>query len=106
MMKSQELETVIRLKLNFVILDDGAHGMVRWKQAVNSFPDYGLTFGTPDFVRYAESYGAEGTRVTSTEGLIPVIENAFRGGGASAEPKTINRRYLPQGAPYAIEPAD
>ena len=83
MMNSQELETAVRLKLNLVvlILDDGAYGMIRWKQAVDSFPDYGLTFGNPDFVRYAESYGAKGTRVMSTEGLIPAIEDAFKGGG-------------------------
>ena len=33
---------------------------------MDSFPDFGLTFSNPDFVRYAESYGAKGTRVTST----------------------------------------
>ena len=83
MMNSQELETAVRLKLNLVvlILDDGAYGMIRWKQAVDSFPDYGLTFGNPDFVRYAESYGAKGTRVESTDGLIPALEAAFKGGG-------------------------
>ena len=83
MMNSQELETAVRLKLNLVvlILNDGSYGMIRWKQAVDNFPDFGLTFGNPDFVRYAESYGAKGTRVTSTEGLIPALENAFKGGG-------------------------
>ena len=55
--------------------------MIRWKQAVDSFPDFGLTFGNPDFVKYAESYGAKGTRVTSTAGLIPALEAAFTGGG-------------------------
>ena len=83
MMNSQEMETAVRLRLNLVVLvlDDGAYGMIRWKQAVDSFPDYGLTFGNPDFVRYAESYGAKGTRVTSTAGLIPALEAAFQGGG-------------------------
>jgi len=83
MMNSQELETAVRLNLNLVvlILDDGAYGMIRWKQAVDHFPDFGLTFGNPDFVRYAESYGAKGTRVTSTAGLIPALEAAFAGGG-------------------------
>jgi acetolactate synthase-1/2/3 large subunit len=83
MMNSQELETAVRLKLNLVvlILDDGAYGMIRWKQAVDDFPDFGLTFGNPDFVKYAESYGAKGTRVTSTAGLIPALEAAFAGGG-------------------------
>ena len=83
MMNSQEMETAVRLRLNLVvlILDDGAYGMIRWKQAVDGFPDHGLTFGNPDFVRYSESYGARGTRVTSTEGLIPALEAAFKGGG-------------------------
>ena len=83
MMNSQELETAVRLGLNLVvlILDDGAYGMIRWKQAVDNFPDFGLTFGNPDFVKYAESYGAKGTRVTATGDLIPVLEAAFAGGG-------------------------
>ncbi len=83
MMNSQEMETAVRLRLNLVVLvlDDGAYGMIRWKQAVDDFPDFGLTFGNPDFVRYAESYGAKGTRVTSTAGLIPALEAAFEGGG-------------------------
>jgi len=83
MMNSQELETAVRLKLNLVvlILNDGAYGMIRWKQAVDDFPDFGLTFGNPDFVRYAESYGAKGSRVTSVDGLLPTMEMAFKGGG-------------------------
>ena len=43
-----------------LILDDNAYGMIRWKQAVDHFPDWGLTFGNPDFVKYAEAYGAKG----------------------------------------------
>jgi len=83
MMNSQEIETAVRLKLNLVvlILNDGAYGMIRWKQAVDSFPDFGLTFGNPDFVRYAESYGAKGSRVTSVDKLLPTLEAAFKGGG-------------------------
>jgi acetolactate synthase-1/2/3 large subunit len=83
MMNSQELETAVRLKLNLVvlILDDGAYGMIRWKQAVDDFPDFGLTFGNPDFVTYAQAYGARGTRVQSLEELAPTLEAAFQGGG-------------------------
>ena len=70
MMNSQEVETAVRLKLNVVvlILQDDAYGMIRWKQAVDDFPDYGLTFGNPDFVKYAEAYGATGSRVTRRRG--------------------------------------
>jgi acetolactate synthase I/II/III large subunit len=83
MMNSQELETAVRLKLDLVvlILDDAAYGMIRWKQAVDKFPDWGLTFGNPDFVQYAEAYGAKGWRVNATEDLVPTLEGAFRQGG-------------------------
>ncbi|WP_306228035.1 acetolactate synthase large subunit [Bosea beijingensis] len=83
MMNSQEMETAVRLGLNLVVLvlNDGAYGMIRWKQAVDKFPDYGMTFGNPDFVRYAEAYGAKGSRVTSAEALVPTLEAAFKGGG-------------------------
>jgi acetolactate synthase I/II/III large subunit len=83
MMNSQELETAVRLKLNLVvlILQDDAYGMIRWKQAVEKFADFGLTFGNPDFVKYAESYGARGARVESTEAFIPALQAAFDAGG-------------------------
>jgi acetolactate synthase I/II/III large subunit len=83
MMNSQELETAVRLKLNLVvlILEDSAYGMIRWKQAVDDFPDFGLTFNNPEFVKYAESYGARGSRVKSAADLMPTLEAAFSGGG-------------------------
>ena len=83
MMNSQEMETAVRLGLNLVviILNDSAYGMIRWKQAVDGFEDFGMRFGNPDFVRYAEAYGAKGSRVASVEELVPTIEAAFAGGG-------------------------
>jgi acetolactate synthase I/II/III large subunit len=55
--------------------------MIRWKQAVDNFPDFGLTFGNPDFVQYAQAYGARGWRVQATDELIPTLEAAFKTGG-------------------------
>ena len=83
MMNSQELETAVRLKLNLVVivLNDSAYGMIRWKQAVDRFPDYGMTFTNPDFVQYAGSYGAKGWRVEATDDLAPTLEAAFTAGG-------------------------
>src|SRR5258707_7800075 len=65
MMNSQELETAVRLKLNLVVLvlEDRAYGMIRWKQEVDGFSDFRLDFGNPDFVTYANAYGAKGSRV-------------------------------------------
>ena len=83
MMNSQELETAVRLNLNLVvtIFNDSSYGMIRWKQAALNFPDWGLEFGNPDFVQYANSYGATGHRVTSAENIIPTFEKAFKAGG-------------------------
>ncbi|MBX3492104.1 MAG: acetolactate synthase large subunit [Parvibaculum sp.] len=83
MMNSQEMETAVRLGLNLVVvvLNDSAYGMIRWKQAVDGFPDFGMSFGNPDFVRYAEAYGAKGSRVSAVEELVPALEAAFAGGG-------------------------
>ncbi|WP_404842491.1 MULTISPECIES: acetolactate synthase large subunit [unclassified Colwellia] len=83
MMNSQELETAIRLGLNLVItvLNDNSYGMIRWKQASSGFADWGLEFNNPDFVKYAESYGATGHRVTSAEDIIATYEKAFSAGG-------------------------
>ena len=76
MMNSQELETAVRLKMNLVvlILRDDAYGMIKWKQAGMGFDSFGLDFGNPDFVRYAQSYGAEGHRVESADQLLPLME--------------------------------
>jgi acetolactate synthase-1/2/3 large subunit len=83
MMNSQEMETAVRLGLNLVVLivQDSAYGMIRWKQAVDGFVDWGLSFGNPDFVQYAEAYGAKGTRVETADGLVPALESAFATGG-------------------------
>jgi acetolactate synthase-1/2/3 large subunit len=83
MMNSQEMETAVRLRVNLVVLviQDDAYGMIRWKQAVDGYPDYGLTFGNPDFVRYAESYGAMGWRIAAAAELVPTLEKAFVLGG-------------------------
>lgn len=75
MMNSQEMETAVRLGLNLtvLILNDNSYGMIRWKQANMGFKDWGLTYGNPDFVKYAESYGAHGHRVTSAAHLEALL---------------------------------
>ena len=75
MMNSQELETAVRLGLDLVclILRDDAYGMIKWKQEHAGFPDYGLDLGNPDFVRYAEAYGARGHRIERAEDLVPTL---------------------------------
>ena len=79
MMNSQEMETAVRLKLNItvLILKDNSYGMIRWKQANMGFKDWGLTYGNPDFVKYAESYGANGYRVESAAHLDQLLKHTL-----------------------------
>ena len=83
MMNSQEIETAVRLDLNLVvlILNDNSYGMIRWKQAGSGFEDWGLEYNNPDFVKYAESYGAHGHSITSVNGFIETVDRAYRQGG-------------------------
>ena len=80
MMNSQEMETAVRLKLNLVvvILRDNAYGMIKWKQANMGFENFGLDYGNPDFVQYANSYGATGHRVESADSVVPLLEECLR----------------------------
>lgn len=75
MMNSQELETAVRLGLNLVviILNDGSYGMIKWKQEGMGFDDFGLDYGNPDYVKYAESFGAIGHRPTSDENFKELL---------------------------------
>ena len=79
MMNSQEMETAVRLKLNItvLILNDNSYGMIRWKQANMGFKDWGLTYNNPDFVKYAEAYGAKGHRVTSAKQLPELLKSCL-----------------------------
>ncbi len=80
MMNSQELETAVRLGLDLVVLvlRDNAYGMIKWKQANMGFEAFSLDYGNPDFVQYARSYGAQGHRVETADGLLPLLEECLR----------------------------
>ena len=83
MMNSQEMETAVRMNLNVVVLlvRDDAYGMIKWKQASMGLPGWGLDFGNPDFVKYADAYRASGHRVDSAEALEPLLRRCHEAGG-------------------------
>ncbi len=83
MMNSQELETAVRLKMQLVVLilrDDG-YGMIKWKQTQMEFDNYGLEYDNPDFVKYAQSYGAHGHRVERAADLVPLMQRCHETDG-------------------------
>ena len=85
MMNSQELETAVRLGLDLVvlILRDNAYGMIKWKQVGMGFEEWGLDYGNPDFVKYAEAYGARGIRIENTENFLPILTEALDSKGVT-----------------------
>jgi acetolactate synthase-1/2/3 large subunit len=83
LMNAQELETAGRLGLDLVVLVlvDRAYGMIRWKQASMGLPDFGLDFGNPDFVRFAEAHGVRGHHVADHARLAAGVVEALDEGG-------------------------
>jgi acetolactate synthase-1/2/3 large subunit len=79
MMNSQEIETALRMGTPFVILiwNDSEYGLITWHQLRHFGRPSHVTFKNPDFVKYAESFGAKGYRVERTEDLIPTLERAL-----------------------------
>lgn len=79
LMNSQEIETAMRLKLAMVILvwNDSEYGLIKWHQLRHFGRESNIRFNNPDLVAYAESFGAKGYRVESTEQLRPTLQRAF-----------------------------
>ncbi len=80
MMNCQELETAVRLGVPIVVLiwTDSAYGLIKWKQEMRFGRESNIGFKNPDFVKFAESFGAEGCRVSSTEELLEALTSALR----------------------------
>ena len=79
MMNSQEIETALRMKTAFVILiwNDSEYGLITWHQLRHYGRPSHVAFKNPDFVQYAESFGAKGYRVERAEDLIPTLQRAL-----------------------------
>jgi acetolactate synthase-1/2/3 large subunit len=79
MMNSQEIETAMRLNTPIVILiwNDSGYGLIEWKQ-MNSFGRKShVDFNNPDFVQYAQSFGAKGYRISHSDELLAVLKQAL-----------------------------
>jgi acetolactate synthase-1/2/3 large subunit len=79
LMNSQEIETALRERIHMVILIwvDDAYGLISWKMDLEIGHHVDTTFGNPDFVAYAESFGAVGYQITSPDQLLPTLQTAL-----------------------------
>ncbi len=75
-----DIETAVRLKLDFVIvvLNNNSYGMIEWKQESAGFEQYGLSFQNPDFVKLAESFWARGYKVEKKEDFKPTLAKSLK----------------------------
>jgi acetolactate synthase I/II/III large subunit len=79
LMNSQEIETALRerIPLTVLIWQDDAYGLIKWKMDLELGHDVATEFGNPDFVAYAESFGARGYRITAAGDLLPALREAL-----------------------------
>jgi acetolactate synthase I/II/III large subunit len=79
MMNSQEIETALRERIPMVILIwvDDEYGLIKWKMDLELGESFDIAFGNPDFVAYAESFGARGYRIEAADELLPTLERAL-----------------------------
>jgi acetolactate synthase I/II/III large subunit len=79
LMNSQEIETALRERIPFTCLiwQDDSYGLIKWKMQLELGHDVSVDFGNPDFVAYAESFGARGYSVTSAGELLPTLTEAL-----------------------------
>ncbi|MFT5658640.1 MAG: acetolactate synthase-1/2/3 large subunit [Gammaproteobacteria bacterium] len=79
LMNSQEIETALRIGTAIIILiwNDSKYGLIKWHQDRRFGRDTQIEFNNPDFVKYAESFGAKGYRIESADELLPTIKQAI-----------------------------
>jgi acetolactate synthase-1/2/3 large subunit len=79
LMNSQEIETALREKVPITILVwvDDAYGLIKWKMEMEIGHATAIEFTNPDFVAYAESFGARGYRITAADQLLPALQEAL-----------------------------
>lgn len=80
---SQDLETAVRKNLNIIqlIWNDGKYNMVEFQEEMKYKRSSGVDFGPVDFVKYVESFGAKGLRVTNQEELEAAIKEGYETDG-------------------------
>ena len=56
---------------------DGSYGLIKWKMEMKFKRSSHVDFGNPDFVKYAESFGAKGYFIQAAGELLPTLKQAL-----------------------------
>ena len=79
LMNCQEIETALRIGTPIIVLiwNDAEYGLIHWHQLQQFGRPSHITFDNPDFVKFAESFGAKGYRVQAASELVPTLKQAI-----------------------------
>jgi acetolactate synthase-1/2/3 large subunit len=79
LMLGSELETAVRehVPITVLIWEDHSFGLIKWKMDLELGHHSSVDFQNPDFVKYAESFGAKGYRINSADKLLPTLKSAL-----------------------------
>jgi acetolactate synthase I/II/III large subunit len=85
LMNSQEIETAVREQIPLVVLiwEDGGYGLIEWKMDLELGEHHYVSFTNPDVVKFADSFGAKGYRITEADQLLPTLKTALADDGVS-----------------------
>ena len=80
LMNVQEIETAVRLRLPIIVIVwcDGGFGLISLKEMDEFGKEAFTKFQNPDFVRLAESFGAKGYHVKSSEEFSDILKTAMQ----------------------------
>jgi acetolactate synthase-1/2/3 large subunit len=79
LMNCQEIETALRIGTPIIVLiwTDSEYGLIHWHQLRHFGRPSNIAFNNPDFVKFAESFGAKGYRVGAADELVPILKQAI-----------------------------
>ncbi len=79
LMSVADLETAVRegVSITLLVWVDGGYGLIGWKQDLHFGRRSAVSFGNPDLVALAESFGARGEQIGSARELAPALERSL-----------------------------
>lgn len=85
MFSSQEMSTAVQQGCNIThfIWNDQAYNMVEFQEIMKYNRSSGVKLGGVDFVKFAESFGARGFRISDSSQVETVIKEALAHEGVS-----------------------
>jgi acetolactate synthase-1/2/3 large subunit len=94
LMNSQELETAVRLgvAITVLVLRDGKFGVIQHHMDTRLGRHFGVDFGNPDLVTYAQSFGMRARRIERADDLLPALRSSFEANAPSLIDCPIDHR--------------